>query len=102
MLYNCFIFNFISRLLACNLEGHSMKNRRMRILYFVMVVIFSVTFSLGIFGNPNFSIHDFCMNLSSEILGLLIAVIFVDNYVKYREENSKNNREKNKMDAENE
>jgi hypothetical protein len=47
-----------------------------------MVAIFSVTFYFGIIVNPNFNIYDFCMNLSSEVLGLVIAIVLVDTYVR--------------------
>ncbi|MDR2932235.1 MAG: hypothetical protein LBV27_03920 [Oscillospiraceae bacterium] len=58
------------------------KNKKMRILYIIMVAIFSVTFYFGIIVNPNFNIYDFCMNLSSEVLGLVIAIVLVDTYVR--------------------
>lgn len=55
---------------------------KLRILYIVMVSIFSVTFAIGVFMNPNFNIYDFCMNLSSEILGFAIVLIVVETYIK--------------------
>lgn len=47
----------------------------------VMACIFSVTFYFGVFANPQCSIYDFCMNLASEILGLVIAIVIVDTYI---------------------
>ncbi|MCP1103193.1 hypothetical protein M2454_002596 [Aequitasia blattaphilus] len=55
---------------------------KVRILYTVMVTIFTVTFAVGVFMNPNFNIYDFCMNLASEILGLAIALVIVETYIK--------------------
>ena len=72
------------------------KKKKIRILLVVMFVIFNITFYLGVFTNPNFNIHDFCMNLTSEILGLIIAVVIVDTYI---EEKKKENKEKqNKLE----
>jgi len=59
-----------------------LKNKKLRILLVIMFITFSITFYFGVFANPNFNIYDFCMNLSSEILGLVIALILVDTYVK--------------------
>jgi len=64
-----------------------LKNKKLRILLVIMFITFSITFYFGVFANPNFNIYDFCMNLSSEILGLVIALILVDAYV--REKNKK-------------
>jgi len=58
------------------------KNKKIRILLIMMFITFSITFYFGVFANPNFNIHDFCMNLASEILGLVIAVVVVDTYVR--------------------
>lgn len=58
------------------------KNKKIKILLLVMVIAFSITFYFGIFANPNFNINDFCMNLASEILGILITVVIVDSYIK--------------------
>jgi len=57
------------------------KKKKIRILLVAMFIIFSITFYFGVFANPNFNIHDFCMNLASEILGLIIAVVIVDTYI---------------------
>lgn len=57
------------------------KDKKVRIFFIVMIVIFGITFNLGVFGNPNFNIYDFCMNLSSEIVGLAIALVLVESYV---------------------
>lgn len=57
------------------------KKKRLRILLLLMCITFAVTFYYGVFANPNFNIHDFCMNLSSEIVGLVIALVLVDSYV---------------------
>lgn len=58
------------------------KNKRVVILGAILCVIFGITFSIGVFSNPNFNIYDFCMNLSSEIIGMLIVLLVVDSYVK--------------------
>jgi len=58
------------------------KNKKIRILLIMMFITFSITFYFGVFANLNFNIHDFCMNLASEILGLVIAVVVVDTYVR--------------------
>lgn len=58
------------------------KNKKVKILLLVMIVAFSVTFYFGIFANPNFNLNDFCLNLSSEVLGLLITVAIVDSYIR--------------------
>jgi len=57
------------------------RNKKIRILVIIVFIVFSVTFYYGVFANPNFNIHDFCMNLASEILGLVIALVLVDTYI---------------------
>lgn len=57
------------------------KNRKVQILFAVMVLLFSITFGFGVFANPNFNVYDFCMNLSSEILGIVIALVLVETYI---------------------
>lgn len=57
------------------------KKKKMRILLLIMFFVFTITFYFGVFANPNFNIYDFCMNLASEILGLIIAVAIVDTYI---------------------
>lgn len=57
------------------------QKKNMRILMIVMIVIFSVTFYFGVFANPNFNIHDFCMNLASEVLGIVITVVLIDTLI---------------------
>lgn len=57
------------------------------LLLIIMCITFSITFYFGVFANPNFNIYDFCMNLSSEILGLVIALVLVHTYIK--EKNNK-------------
>lgn len=52
------------------------------ILTCVMCSIFSITFTIGVFDNPNFTIQDFCMNLASELAGLVIALLVVDAYIR--------------------
>ncbi len=44
--------------------------------------VFSMTFAIGVFDNPNFTIQDFCMNLASELAGLIITVLVVDTYIR--------------------
>lgn len=61
-----------------------LKNKKLKILLAIICITFSVTFYFGVFANPNFNIYDFCMNLSSEILGLVIALVLVDTYIKER------------------
>lgn len=65
------------------------KKKKIKLLVFVMFILFSITFYLGVFANPNFNIYDFCMNLASEILGLLIAIVIVDSYVSEKKNNIK-------------
>lgn len=65
-----------------------MKSKR-RLYYVIMVVIFAVTFNIGVFQNPNFNLHDFCMNLASEILGLAIALVVVESYVREKQKDKK-------------
>lgn len=57
------------------------KNKKLRILLVIMLIVFGITFYFGIFANPKFNVYDFFMNLSSEILGLIIALVLVDIYV---------------------
>lgn len=59
-----------------------LKDKKFRVLLIIICITFSVSFYFGIFANPNFNIYDFCMNLSSEILGLVIALVLVDTYIK--------------------
>ena len=58
-----------------------LRNKNTRVILIIMVVVFSVTFYFGVFANPNFNIYDFCMNLSSEILGLTITLVLIDTYI---------------------
>lgn len=57
------------------------KKKKMKIMLVAMFIIFSITFYFGVFANPNFNIYDFCMNLASEVLGLIIAVVIIDTYI---------------------
>lgn len=57
------------------------QTKKLRILLIVMCVTFGITFSIGIFNNPNFNIYDFCMNLASEVLGMVITLVIVDTYI---------------------
>lgn len=59
-----------------------LKNKKVRILFIVMTIVFGITFSLGVFANPNFNIYDFCMGLSSEIPGLVIGLVLIETYIK--------------------
>lgn len=56
------------------------NKKKIKVLLVSMFIVFSITFYFGVFANPNFNIHDFCMNLASEILGLVITVVIVDTY----------------------
>lgn len=58
------------------------NKKKLGILLLIMFIVFSITFYFGVFANPNFNIYDFCMNLASEILGLIIAVVIVDTYIR--------------------
>lgn len=58
-----------------------LEKKKTKILIIAMFIVFSITFYFGVFANPNFNIHDFCMNLASEILGLIIAIVIVDTYI---------------------
>jgi len=55
------------------------------------MLITGVTFSLGITTNPTFNINDFFANLSSEIIGWILAVTIFQYYynVKMEAKNSK-------------
>lgn len=68
--------------------------KKIKILLVAMFIVFSITFYLGVFANPNFNIHEFCMNLASEILGLVITVVIVDTYME--EKKSKKTTDGNK------
>lgn len=63
------------------------KNKK-HIQYLVVSVIyfsvFSTTFSIGVVNNPNFNLIDFCMNLASELLGLIFSLVIVDTYIKMK------------------
>lgn len=64
-----------------------MFNKKFLLLIACSILIsctFSITFSIGIFDNPDFTIQDFCMNLASELIGLLITVLVVDTYLRVR------------------
>ena len=56
------------------------------IVYFT---VFTVSFNVGIVNNPNFNIHDFCMGLASELVGLIFAVVIVENYIRLKTERAK-------------
>ena len=66
-----------------------LKNKRF-IIYIVMSIIvisiYTIIFIVGVFHNPDFTITDFCMDLASEVLGIVIAVVIVDNYIKMKKE----------------
>lgn len=66
--------------------------KKIKILLVAMFIVFSITFYFGVFANPNFNIHEFCMNLASEILGLVITVVIVDTYMEEK-------RSKRKLDG---
>lgn len=68
--------------------------KKIKILLVAMFIVFSITFYFGVFANPNFNIHEFCMNLASEILGLVITVVIVDTYME--EKKSKRKADDNK------
>lgn len=57
------------------------RRKKYIIISIIMMALFGIIFSIGIFGNPNFSIQDFCMNLASEIVGLVIALTIVEIYI---------------------
>lgn len=63
-------------------------NRRFIIISILMAAIFSISFSIGIFSNPNFDIHDFFMGLSTEILGTAIALIVVETYIREKQKHT--------------
>lgn len=72
--------------------------KKIKILLIAMFIVFSITFYFGVFANPNFNIHEFCMNLASEILGLVITVVIVDTYME--EKRSKRKTDGNKRSKE--
>lgn len=63
------------------------KNWKVRILFFVLVGLFAVTFSLGIFLNPNFTVYDLFLGLSTEFIGLVVALVLVESYVSAKKKN---------------
>lgn len=65
------------------------KSKRLFISYFVVTVVFAVTFSIGVFSNPNFNIQDFCMNMASEFLGLVFALTVVEIYMREKQKTEK-------------
>lgn len=58
------------------------KNKKVKVLLLIMCLTFSVVFYFGVFSNPTFNINDLCMNLASEIIGIVIALVLVDTYIK--------------------
>ncbi len=75
------------------------KNRRLIIISIIMFTVFGVVFNIGVFQNPNFSIYDFCGNLATEIVGMVIALIVVEAYIREREKARSQNSGKNKEDG---
>lgn len=74
-----------------------LKSRNTKILKVIIVLIFSITFYFGVFANPNFNIHDFCMNLSTEILGIVFALVIIESYVKAIEKDRESKKEKSDL-----
>ena len=74
------------------------KDKKFMILVIAIVVIFGVTFGLGIFANPHFDIYDFCMSLATEFIGLIIALVVVIGYLGY-EKRKKGSSESDKNNA---
>lgn len=68
-----------------------MSDYKQSIKYFVFSILFfsviTITLSLGVWDNPNFSIHDFFLNLASELVGLFITVLIVDTYLRMKRQN---------------
>jgi hypothetical protein len=63
------------------------KNKNFVLLVIFSILVgctFSITFSIGVFDNPNFSIQDFSMNLASELVGLVITLLMIDTYMSVR------------------
>lgn len=50
------------------------------ILGAIFSVIVGITFSIGIFANPDFQLNEFCINLSSEFIGWVLAVTLFQYY----------------------
>jgi len=71
------------------------KSTRFYIITVVYMLVFYATFYIGVFGNPNFNIYDFFMNLASELVGIVFVVVIVDQYVSLkiarRNEKNRNN-----------
>lgn len=63
-----------------------LQKKSLRILVIIMMLVFSVTFYFGVFANPNFNIHDFCMNLASEIIGIVITVVLIDTIIRKKKQ----------------
>ena len=57
--------------------------RKLQALHLAVVFIFCITLVFGIFRNPKFDMYDFLFNLSTELIGLLIALFIVDRYIKH-------------------
>ncbi len=57
-----------------------LKKRRFIVLQVIFMCLMSFAFIFGIFSNPNFSIYDFCANLSSEFIGWALAVTLFQYY----------------------
>ena len=56
------------------------NKRRFIVLQVIFMCLMSFAFIFGIFSNPNFSINDFCANLSSEFIGWALAVTLFQYY----------------------
>jgi len=70
-----------------------MSKHKKRIWYYAITIVyfavFAVSFNVGVANNPNFNIHDFCMRLASELVGLIFAVVIVENYIRMKTERAK-------------
>ena len=74
-----------------------MSKHKRRIWYYAITIVyftvFTVSFNVGIASNPNFNIHDFCMGLATELVGLIFAVVIVENYIRMKTERAKEKRQ---------
>ena len=81
-----------------------MSKHKKRIWYYIITIIyfavFSVTFNVGVVNNPGFNIHDFCMGLASELVGLIFAVVIVENYIRMKTEHNQEKRLTNDVSKE--
>ena len=55
------------------------------ILSILLFATISVVFQIAVTENPNFSIYDFCINMLSEIAGMIFTVVVFNEFITYRQ-----------------